>query len=117
VISKNPFARTAYTYSGSPWLLWVSPPIQTYVTLMLLFSRSTIVPALAPAFRVLGLLCAIGTIFSYGALVYYLTHRAQLAANPSKPIRYSWKTVAWSVVIVLLIILGFFLLELFVLHD
>lgn len=110
MISKNPFARIAYTYSGSPWFLWLLALTQTMVALLFLFPerRST------PASTWIGAFSALFALYYFGSIIYYLTHRAEFAANPAKPIRYSAKQLIWIVAITLVVIAGFVLLELFV---
>jgi hypothetical protein len=111
--TKNPFARVAYIYSGSPWVLWVNVLMQSFVALYLLFSRGTA----ALGFRVVGAIAATTALYQIGALIYYLAHRAQLAANPAKPIFSSWKQLIWIVAITLVVIAVFVILVLKVWHD
>ena len=110
---KNPFAGIAYTYSGSPWFLWISALTQTLLVLLFFFPLRRSFPE-APF---VGALSALIGLWYYGAIIYYLAHRAQFVANPAKPIRYSVKQVAWTVVITLAVIAVFVALEAFVWHS
>jgi hypothetical protein len=110
MITKNPLARLAYTYSGSPWFLWLLALTQTMVALLFLFPERH----WTPASTWIGALSALFALYYFGSIIYYLTHRAQFAANPAKPIVYTWKMVAWIVAIVVALVIGFVLLELFV---
>jgi hypothetical protein len=109
-MTKNPFARTAYLYSGSPWLLWLMAGIQTMLALLFL----TVSRHSTPVSPWIGGLTALVALWYYGCLIYYLTHRAQLAANPVKPIIFNAKTVVWTVAITLAVIAVFTVLVLYV---
>jgi hypothetical protein len=105
---KNPFAQIAFTYSGSPWLLFGSALTQTLLALMFFFpERHSVVAPFA------GTLCAAVALCYYGGAIYFLTHRAELAANPAKPIFYTAKTMIWIVAFTLVIIAVFTVLVLF----
>ncbi|MGB6987366.1 MAG: hypothetical protein WBD74_15445 [Candidatus Aquilonibacter sp.] len=110
MITKNPFARAAYMYSGSPWLLWMSAASSTVVTPLLLFPQHSEFAWT----RWVGALSALVTLYYYGAIVYLITHRTQLAANPAKPISYSWKQWVWIIAITLAVIAVFVALVQFV---
>jgi len=111
-MTKNPLRRVAYTYSGSPWFLWLQATSSTLLTFVLFFERIG-----QPFFRILGISIAIVATFYWAALVYYLKHRAEFAINPVKPIVYTRKMVVWTVAILIAAVIGFVLLELFVWHD
>jgi hypothetical protein len=105
--TKNPVARTAYAYSGSPWALWLQAITSTWVAAFLL-TRHVF------GLSILGAVSAIFTIFYYACLVHYYRYRAEFSANPAKPLYSSWKQVVWIVGITLALIAAFVLLELFV---
>jgi F0F1-type ATP synthase assembly protein I len=110
VISKNPFRQLAYAYRGSPWILWMLALTQALLAVLFLFPErhST------PISLWIGAVCALIAICYFVSIAYYLTHRAELAANPEKPIFYTAKTMIWIVAFTLVIIAVFTLLELFV---
>jgi hypothetical protein len=94
---KTYVGQLAYTYSGSPWVLWLQAISTTWVSAYLLTRHVT-------GLSIAGSVMAIIAISYWSALVYYYRHRAELAANPAKPIRYSLKQLAWIIALTLGII-------------
>jgi len=91
-------------------MLWLNAGSSTLVTaLLLLFERNKFPWALW-----LGALSALVTLYYYGALAYYLTHRAEIAANPPAPRISNRNLVYWTLGIVGAVVIVFVLLEAFV---
>lgn len=111
MMTKNPFARTAYTYSGSPWFLWMMAATQTLVTFLFLVPERHAFPGLS---MWIGAVSGIVAFWYYGVIIYYVAHRAQFAANPAKPIVYTRQMIVWIVAILTALVIGFFLLDVFV---
>jgi F0F1-type ATP synthase assembly protein I len=110
VSSKNPFRQIAFTYRGSPWMLWMLALTQALLAVLFLFPErhST------PISMWIGMLCALLAIFYFVSIAYYLRHRTEFAANPAKPIFYTAKTMLWIVAFALVIVAVCTVLLLFV---
>lgn len=103
--TKNFFARTAYTYSGSPWMLWLSTLTQALLAFLFLGPERHS----SPISMWIGILCVFTTLLYAGSLIYYVTHRTELAANPARPI--NTRVFIWSGGITLIVIALFVVLE------
>lgn len=111
MITKNPIRQLAYTYSGRSWMMWLLALTQSMVAVSFLVLQRHSTPILTW----LGALSALVALIYYGGIIYYFTHRAQLADSPANPI--SWKRWVWTIAITLVVIAVFVALVLFVWHS
>lgn len=112
MMAKNPFRQIAYSYSGRLWLLWAMALTQSMLALVFLFFQGH---HSTPLTMWLGGLSSLVALCYYGSIIYYLTHRVELAANPAKPTDFTLKQVViWVVAITLIVIAVFVALVLFV---